>query len=475
MPSFQWSISISMFLISATISDAQSTTKNIPNTDHPTDFENLTKTSTCFVDKTPLLETLFSDSPHDHRIISITTPRGFGRTTNLDMIRRFASIETDSQGTRRNKFISSAYHIFGPQANLSISRNDLLIQDHLGMYPVIYLDLSNVTAPSIRETMQNLHERIKQSYQRCEWLENKKLRMSQNTIGILEHSKHKSDWKFISKMMKNLVNVVDIQNSISKLIQMLVEQFQHKAILLIDNYDAPLMDAVYHQSNNSVGRFYEFFNAFFSSTLDDSVNDTELVILTGRHPVSIKTQTEIDFYSFLSDHDLSQFFGFNEAQVQHLLDLNPGSVSIQELRNNFGGYLINGSSTPLYNPSSVYEYFHSIRAQNQTEISSTPLYDPQIHKLVKRFMSNVTWQQDKGIEGYWGDRSFEIIPRFDVDQLERIASVINGSESITGSDLDMYFSILFVNGYFTHPNDTAPDVIAFPNLQMMTTFQQYLN
>lgn len=445
------------------------------------DFESLTKLPSLFVDKTMLLETLFGDSSFsstDRRIISITTPRGFGRTTNLDMIARFAGIETSARGARFDKFNSSAYHIFSPGVHprLAISRHEQLIRDHLSTYPVVYLDLANVTATTIRQTMRNLHERVKQSYRRYEWLEDKKLRMAQFAVDKLDHERHRKEWRFINKVLWKQLNAVDIHTSIGKLIRELAEQFRHKVVLLIDNYDAPIIDAVYHQSNTSVDQFYEFFNVFFSTTLDDSVNHTQLVVMTGTHPVSIKTRTEIDFYSFLSRHELDQFFGFTEIEVKRLLDRNSGSISMQDMRNYFGGYLANGSSTPLYHPASVIKFFNSSGVADAGRCSKVlPFCDPQIHKLVKKFMPNVSWEQDKGVEGYWGGRSFEITPKLEIDQLERITSVVAGNESATSRDMDTYFGILFANGYFTHPNGSDPDVVAFPNLQIMATFQKYLN
>ena len=59
------------------------------------DFKKLLLNSDVFVDKSLLIKGLLEDSGE---IILITRPRRWGKTLNMDMVRRFLEIEIDAQG-----------------------------------------------------------------------------------------------------------------------------------------------------------------------------------------------------------------------------------------------------------------------------------------------------------------------------------------------------------------------------------------
>ena len=98
------------------------------------DFATVVKTS-AFVDKTLMLRDIFNSSSH----LLITAPPRFGKSTNIDMVRRFLEINVDSSGTRKPVHTTENYKLF-KENNLDICRHDEFFNKHFGNYPVINTD-----------------------------------------------------------------------------------------------------------------------------------------------------------------------------------------------------------------------------------------------------------------------------------------------------------------------------------------------
>ena len=59
------------------------------------DFGKLVKESSIFVDKSLFVKEIIQDASE---VILITMPRRWGKSLNLDMLKRFLSIEVDKEG-----------------------------------------------------------------------------------------------------------------------------------------------------------------------------------------------------------------------------------------------------------------------------------------------------------------------------------------------------------------------------------------
>ena len=87
-------------------------------------FEKIRRNGFYYVDKTSLIEQLFSNWGE---VNLFTRPRRFGKTLNMSMLKYFFEIGTD-----RSLF-----------DGLHISSNEKICSEHMGKYPVIYLTLKN--------------------------------------------------------------------------------------------------------------------------------------------------------------------------------------------------------------------------------------------------------------------------------------------------------------------------------------------
>lgn len=87
-------------------------------------FEKIRRNGFYYVDKTSLIEQLFSNWGE---VNLFTRPRRFGKTLNMSMLKYFFEIGTD-----RSLF-----------DGLHISSNEKICSEHMGKYPVIFLSLKN--------------------------------------------------------------------------------------------------------------------------------------------------------------------------------------------------------------------------------------------------------------------------------------------------------------------------------------------
>ncbi|KAG8269910.1 hypothetical protein J6590_096760, partial [Homalodisca vitripennis] len=101
------------------------------------DFEEVTKT-TLFVDKSLLIKRIFDNTKHGSGIL-IQTPSKFGKSTNLNMVKRFFEINLDDKGNIITSEDTKNYKIFRNNY-LNIYKMRQFFDRHFGKYPVVFID-----------------------------------------------------------------------------------------------------------------------------------------------------------------------------------------------------------------------------------------------------------------------------------------------------------------------------------------------
>lgn len=107
-----------------------------------TDFSTVVETAT-FIDKSLLIREVFR-----HNFVLVTTPRFFGKSTNIDMLKKFMEIEIDSNGNPKSQGNmlmkpvkdTNNYNLFVAN-KLQITEHSTVMSEHFGKYPVIHVDL----------------------------------------------------------------------------------------------------------------------------------------------------------------------------------------------------------------------------------------------------------------------------------------------------------------------------------------------
>lgn len=250
------------------------------------DFKYLSKEA-YYVDKTLLIKEIIDLSTG---FFLITRPHRFGKTLNLHMIQTFFE---------RTEEDTAAYF-----ADKKIWHCDRMYRDQQGKYPVITLRLEHATGRTWRET----HEKLR-------------------ALLIAEVNRHRelTDSDACGEEYQELLDcfaaegedAYDFENTLRDLSRLLAAHYDTPAIILVDDYDAPLLGA-------SRYGFYEEAADFLGNLLCGGLKDNDDVrygILTGVLQVSMERvfdqANNVTFWSVLSPR-FGACFGYTEEDVREM-------------------------------------------------------------------------------------------------------------------------------------------------------------
>lgn len=318
-------------------------------------FERATQ-SPYFVDKTKLLQ-YFIEENH---LPLATLPRNFGKSTNLDMVRRFFQITVDDQtGQRIAKNVTRNWKLFTNKSlNLKIARDRPFIDEHLGEYPVIYLSFSDIQGTTVDEIMDSIGKQIIHLFSSYRWL--------------FELAAKKSpDLQFKVKSCQEVLHgTADLTavNIFDGLVKLLMEHFQKRVMVLIDDYDRPTLLAL--NSLADASQIEKYMHSLLGSFVDEHSRVSHVMVL-GRCRLFKKDEKKYIPLDKLQ-HDyflqhatgLSEYFGFTEDDVDHLFAKK--SIGDKKLvKEYFDGYNFkvnqweNVTKSPLYHPQGVLRYLET--------------------------------------------------------------------------------------------------------------------
>ncbi|MCD8205307.1 MAG: AAA family ATPase [Clostridia bacterium] len=257
--------------------------------------------------------------------IIITRPRGFGKTVNLDMLRIF--FEKTEEDT-------SVYF-----RNLEIWKCGEKVTSAQGTYPVICLDFKNLTGETWDETYEGIKSVMADEFKRHE----KGLR------GFMDEY----DVRWFEEVAYGKGDEVSYDWSLMTLTRLLNNRYHKKPIVLIDNYDTPIVTAIdkgYAKEANM------FFEGFFSSALKGN-RDLDFGILMGVYQfigAGITSGYNNAVRRDVLERRLAEYFGFTDGDVKKLLADFGAADRYDEVREWYGGYFFGG--VKLFNPASVMDY-----------------------------------------------------------------------------------------------------------------------
>ena len=328
--------------------------KNAPSIRTGTnDFRKLLLNSDVFVDKSLFVKAFIGDSGD---VVLITRPRRFGKSMNMDMLRRFLEIEVDANGNplppeqrvNHKLFLggevdlglaSGKKKILNP---LKIANHQDLIEDRLGQFPVILLSFKNIKGNSYQEILDKVKLNIRNLFKDYTYL------LHSNQISDLE----KGDFQYY---LNNDVDLAHLENSLFFLSRLLFEHFDQRVYILIDEYDAPI-NSSYLRFGDKAQEFelvLDIFRAILGSSLKD--NDyLERGLVTGILRIAkanlfsdLNNPTE----DTLLDEGFSRFYGFTQVEVDELLTKIPIKTKPEQIKDWYNGYIF--GDEVIYNPWSM--------------------------------------------------------------------------------------------------------------------------
>lgn len=280
------------------------------------DFRNIIANNCFYVDKTKFIEELVNDMTAVHLI---TRPRRFGKTLNLSMLKYFYDIE----GNTENRKLFDGLYI-----------SNSLAMSEQGKYPVIFLSFKDVKADSSLEMMENIAILMKNLYDKFEYIREKL-----NQSNLMEF-----DEIWLKKDNANL------RGALLNLCSYLKEYYNQDIILLIDEYDTPMVSAYEHG-------YYDEIKMFFTTLYGSALKENPALkkaVLTGIMRISKENifsgLNNVKVNSILED-DFAEYFGITEKEVEKSLIEYGLEERLPEVQKWYNGYIFGG--VRVYNPFSI--------------------------------------------------------------------------------------------------------------------------
>ncbi|MEM7589218.1 MAG: AAA family ATPase [Myxococcota bacterium] len=318
------------------------------------DFAQAMREGCCMVDKSLFIQNVLDTSD---RVLLITRPRRFGKTTNLSMLRHFFEHPPTAQNTSTSNPPSQqrTQCLF---AKLLIAQDKHVMQ-HQGQYPVIALTFKNVK----ETTWDKAYDKL------CTLLHNEILRHQEalDFQNLEEFARiHGSVWQ---RILDRTATQNDWESSLQLLCKLLTLHHKQPPWLLLDEYDTPIHKAYVqskqdkedvHDKGSYYARMIGFIQGLFSSCLKGNDAFLHKAVITG-----ILRVAKEDIFSSLNnlgvfgvmDDAFASFFGFTKPEVQELLQQRDLSHRLPAVSQWYDGYRF-GEDHPvtIYNPWSVVSY-----------------------------------------------------------------------------------------------------------------------
>lgn len=283
------------------------------------DFKELIEGNYYFIDKTNLLKEIVQDGA---KVKLFTRPRRFGKTLNMSMLRYFFDIKNAEN--HRKLF-----------TGLDIRESSYF--EKQGKYPVIYLSLKDIKEVSWQDCSRRIRKVLSDLFAEYKYLrDDLDQRDLKNFDGIwLEEADG---------------NYFDALKDLSKYLSRYHEK---KVVILLDEYDTPMVSAY---ENGYYEEAMTFFRNFYSAALKDNVC-LELGVMTGILRVAkegiFSGLNNLAVYSIL-DERYSSYFGLTEMEVKEALNYYELKSNLQEVKEWYDGYCF--GKIEIYNPWSIINY-----------------------------------------------------------------------------------------------------------------------
>ena len=381
------------------------------------DFKHLIEEDFYYFDKTKFIEEIIKDGS---QVKLFARPRRFGKTLNMSMLKYFFDIENKEENKKIFK-------------DLYIEKTEAFKEQ--GQYPVIFLSLKDLKAL----TWEQMEKAIKSAISRL-FSEYKYLLNDLDKFDTLT---------FENILLKN-TELEDLKEALKFLTRILYEKYNKKVVVLIDEYDSPLVSAYI---NGYYEKAKDFFKTFYSSVLKDN-SYLQMGVLTGIIRV-IKAGIFSDLnnlrtYTILSDV-YTDSYGLTEEEVEKSLKDYGIEQEISNVKDWYDGYKFGDSE--VYNPWSILNFldFKELRAY---------WVDTSGNDLIKDVLKNIT--------------------KNTIEALERLFNGEGLKQNISGtSDLskllseDELWELMLFSGYLTVEEkiDQKNYVLRLPNKEIKELFR----
>ncbi|WP_339014785.1 ATP-binding protein [Fusobacterium animalis] len=382
------------------------------------DFKHLIEEDFYYYDKTKFIDEIIKDGA---QVKLFTRPRRFGKTLNMSMLKYFFDIKEAEENRKLFK-------------NLYIEKTESFKEQ--GQYPVVFLSLKDLKATTWGEMQEKIVVTLSDFFSEYQYL-------------LKELNENDTD-KF-KKVLREEANLSNLGTILKFLTKILYEKYNKKVVVLIDEYDSPLVSAYI---NGYYNKAKDFFKTFYSTVLKDN-SYLQMGILTGIIRV-IKAGIFSDLnnlrtYTILSDV-YTDSYGLTEEEVEKSLKDYGLEYEISKVKDWYDGYRFGDSE--VYNPWSILNFL-----------------------------------QDKELRAYWVDTSGndlinDVLKKITKDTVRALERLFNGEglrQNISGTsdlskllDENELWELLLFSGYLTIEEKVDQDnyILRLPNKEVRTLYRK---
>ena len=261
----------------------------------------------------------------------IPRPRRFGKTLNLTMLKAFFEM--------------------GAPGNRELFRGLKIEQDpeamaHLGQYPTLYISLKDIRAGNWETALEKITGAV--------------AKLVKAHRAIWQKSDDAIDREMFLALAEKRASPAELESSLSSLSNVLYEVTGKPVVLLIDEYDTPVIEA---RVEGCQGEMLKFLKSWLGSALKPAESEVLYrAVVTGILRIARESLfSELNNFkvsSLLNAGIYADKFGFTEDDVSKILVDFDVVDRTEDVRKWYNGYLAN--DTVLYNPWSLINYINDL-------------------------------------------------------------------------------------------------------------------
>ena len=283
------------------------------------DFKTIIEEDYYYADKTKMIESLLDDGAG---VTLFTRPRRFGKTLNMSMLNYFFNLKNKEENRKLFE-------------NLYISKSKYMNQQ--GEYPVIYLSFKDIKALN---------------WEKCYYLTRRLIGYLYNEFEFLRERLNKKDLSDFDKVWLDEEGA-DWENSLKNLLRYLYEYHNKKVVVLIDEYDTPIVSGY---NNGYKKEVLALYRSLYSTVLKSNTH-LQFSVMTGILRIAkegiFSGLNNLQVYNIFEEK-FSEYYGLTEEEVMEGLKYYNLEYEINDVKDWYDGYQF--GNTEVYNPWSIINF-----------------------------------------------------------------------------------------------------------------------
>ena len=382
------------------------------------DFKKIIEENYYYIDKTKFIEDILNDGAE---VKLFCRPRRFGKTLNMSTLKYFFDVKNKDE----NRKLFNGLYI----------ENSPLIEEQ-GKYPVIFLSLKGITASTWEGAVKNIRDKIFKLYNEYD--------------GKINHILTENENKIFNKFAGKESDEEELKISLSFLTSLLYKYYNQKVVVLIDEYDSPIMNAYEKGYYNEMR---DFLKAFYGDVLKTN-EYLQMGVLTGIIRVA-QAGIFSDLNNFKSfsvlDDKYSTSFGLVGGEVKTMLDYYEIGYEMLEVKKWYDGYSF--GKDEIYNPWSILNYVSD-------KILKSYWINTSSNFMIRELLEHTGEEGLKTLEKIFSQEDVAV----------RITDNVRFGNNLSASEvweLMLYSGYLTINGRL----DDGRYLVRIPNMEIMNFFK----